>query len=143
MVSFWGRLSFSVVLIVLAAATLAGVAALRLAGAGVDSLAFLVVPLGAGGWYLFENREHPPLDLTPRPAPPAAPGPPAAVEAGGGSTEAASPPAPEPWEPMPSPDEPFDDPVELADQLDRERPPDAPEAPSPTPAESDAPTAPP
>lgn len=140
MATAWGRLSFSWVLIVLSAVTLTGVAALRLAGAGVYALAFLVVPIGAGGWYLYENREHPPLDLSRRPvSPPRAGAPPA-----GGSAPPATGPDPadpngppiEPWGPMPSPDEPFDDPVELADRLDRA-------GPTPEPATEPAPESPP
>lgn len=130
MTSAWGRLSFSVVLIVLAAVTLGGVAALRFEGAGVYSLAFLVVPIAAGVGYLYENRDHPPLYLRPRPrpTPPAAPTSPPGT--GAVAAAPAGPASPEPWGPIPSDDEPFDDPVELADRIDRgESPPEEPEPP--------------
>ena len=125
MPSAWGRLSFSRVMFVLAVVTLAGVAGLRLAGAGILSLAFLVVPIGGGAWYLYENRNSPPIDLGPRPsnAPDGAAPSGAAPSGEGSSSTSASAaadarPPPPADEPMPSPDEPFDDPVELADRLD-------------------------
>lgn len=124
MMSGWGRLSFTVVLLVLAAVTLVGVAGLRLGGAGAYSLLFLLVPIGAGGWYLYENRDHPPIYLGPRPeAEPANPAvaasnPAAGVPAADVSASAAFAAPSGAEEPMPSADEPFDDPVELADRLD-------------------------
>ncbi|MCI4335780.1 MAG: hypothetical protein L3K17_01085 [Thermoplasmata archaeon] len=130
--SAWGRLSFNVVLVVLAAVTLAGVIGLRLAGAGIYALAFILVPVIAAIVYVYENRDHPPIDLSPRPSPPAPGGP-----AAGTAEPVPSGPAP-PEEPMPSGDEPFDDPVELADRIDRggvadEEPPEPRSAASKTP----------
>lgn len=132
--SAWGRLSFSVVMLSLAILTFVGVVGLRLLGAGVYALAFLILPIGAGGWYLYENREHPPIDLGP-PATSPAPGPgnPTDVPPGGTTApntdpSAAGGSAPPPEEPMPSADEPFDDPVELADRLDSAPAPGGPDA---------------
>lgn len=130
--SAWGRLSFSVVLLSLAIITFVGIVGLRLLGAGVYTLAFLVVPIGAGGWYLYENRDHPPIDL--RPAATSAPtGTGRSIDGASGGSAAGAPsatgsPPTEVDEPMPSPDEPFDDPVELADRLDSAPPAEGPDA---------------